>query len=393
MKYFLPDAYDRVDPQFDDRSETSSMPSDERIHAHEVFGERVYDGIVVSKAIVDSKYPRAARSRLRAEGARRFFRAGEGPTNALTFMGDCGAFSALDSPAPVDDVEDVVGFYDACGVDLGISLDRVITEWREGPGSADSRSRQAATLELARDFWGLCRGQRVSFLPVGVAQGWDTTSYTSAIAELQKIGFRYIAVGGIVRLRSAQILALLEATRGVRRADTRFHLLGVARLEALAELRGLGVVSFDSTAPLRRAFLDGRANYFTAERSFMAIRVPQTRFNRRLRARVRSGAVDEAVARRHETDSLRVLAEFERGRVGVDSVIEALGTYQQLYDPGVDRSRAYRETLEAAPWRACRCDVCRALGYQVILFRGAERNRRRGFHNVWVWYRRLRASR
>jgi hypothetical protein len=27
-----------------------------------------------------------------------------------------------------------------------------------------------------------------------------------------------------------------------------------------------------------------------------------------------------------------------------------------------------------------------------VLFRGAERNRRRGFHNLFVFYRRLRAS-
>ena len=42
------------------------------------------------------------------------------------------------------------------------------------------------------------------------------------------------------------------------------------------------------------------------------------------------------------------------------------------------------------PWLRCPCDICRKLDYHVILFRGAERNRRRGFHNVWVFYRRLR---
>jgi hypothetical protein len=46
--------------------------------------------------------------------------------------------------------------------------------------------------------------------------------------------------------------------------------------------------------------------------------------------------------------------------------------------------------LAAKPWSSCPCDVCRTLGYHVILFRGAERNRRRGFHNLWVFYRRLR---
>ena len=38
----------------------------------------------------------------------------------------------------------------------------------------------------------------------------------------------------------------------------------------------------------------------------------------------------------------------------------------------------------------CPCEICRRLGIHVMLFRGAERNRRRGFHNLFVFYRRLR---
>ena len=59
-----------------------------------------------------------------------------------------------------------------------------------------------------------------------------------------------------------------------------------------------------------------------------------------------------------------------------------------LRNIGNVRTRA-REVLTEKPWKACACEVCRALGHHVILFRGAERNRRRGFHNVWVFYRRL----
>ena len=33
--------------------------------------------------------------------------------------------------------------------------------------------------------------------------------------------------------------------------------------------------------------------------------------------------------------------------------------------------------------------ACSFTPIHVILFRGAERNRRRGFHNVWVFYQRL----
>ena len=50
------------------------------------------------------------------------------------------------------------------------------------------------------------------------------------------------------------------------------------------------------------------------------------------------------------------------------------------------------ETLAARPWAECPCAVCQALGVHVVLFRGAERNRRRGFHNLFVTYRRLQAK-
>ena len=55
-----------------------------------------------------------------------------------------------------------------------------------------------------------------------------------------------------------------------------------------------------------------------------------------------------------------------------------------------DYGDAYREILEEQPWKKCPCGICKRIGIHVMLFRGAERNRRRGFHNVHVLYRRLR---
>ncbi|EMC3067100.1 tRNA-guanine transglycosylase, partial [Salmonella enterica] len=46
-------------------------------------------------------------------------------------------------------------------------------------------------------------------------------------------------------------------------------------------------------------------------------------------------------------------------------------------------------TLGDRPWRKCECNICRSIGINVIIFRGAERNRRRGFHNIQVLYNRL----
>ncbi len=83
------------------------------------------------------------------------------------------------------------------------------------------------------------------------------------------------------------------------------------------------------------------------------------------------------------------MREHAAGRAKSRDVAKLLMSYELLLGGRKDQTETYRETLEAAPWRECGCDVCEALGYHVILFRGAERNRRRGLHNVWVFYRRL----
>src|ERR1035438_5829415 len=46
--------------------------------------------------------------------------------------------------------------------------------------------------------------------------------------------------------------------------------------------------------------------------------------------------------------------------------------------------------LEDQPWRSCACGICEQVGIDVAMFRGSERNKRRGFHNLYVFNQRLR---
>ncbi len=408
MKYFLPDSQDLVDPSFDFATERRSVDrvrQQDDLYAHEVFGGRAFDGVLVSKAIVDgtggagqAKYTQAQRRRILREGVRGFFRAEEHRWGPLRFMGDCGAFSYVKEDVPPYTVDEVIDFYERCGFDDGISVDHVIREYRPlwdndlfGAQAVPAaiRARQELTLELAREFFATIARGRLRVVPVGVAQGWGPRSYAHAVAELQRIGFRYIALGGVVPLKTAEIVACLEAVHQVRGPETRLHLLGVTRLDQLATFAKLGVVSFDSTSPLRQAFMDDRDNYYTLDRTYSAIRVPQVQGNVRLQARIRSGEVEQDVARVAEQRCLIRLAAYDAGKCELKAVLEALRGYAQLHDPRTDRTESYREALEARPWAACPCEVCRRLGHHVLLFRGAERNRRRGFHNVWTFYRRL----
>jgi len=266
--------------------------------------------------------------------------------------------------------------------------------WDE-PGKADQiptelRERQELTLELAAEFLAKHKARHLRFHPLGVAQGWSPRSYALAVERLQRIGYTRIALGGMVPLKTLEILASLEAVSLVRKPKTQLHLLGVTRCDSIVRFRDYGVTSFDSTSPLRQAFKDERDNFYTMDGAYTAVRVPQVEGNPGLQKRIKAGQVPQGLARQHERRCLDLLREYDADRVSLEDVVAALRAYEELHDPAHDHSDVYRKVLAARPWASCSCDVCKTLGYHVILFRGAERNRRRGFHNLWVFYRRLK---
>jgi hypothetical protein len=404
MRFFFPDSQDVVDPAFNFASEgrdLNRLRMRDDAYAHEVLETRAYDGLLVSKGIVDgvstgSRYTLAQRHRLYRSGAHEFFRVARPDRGGMPMpiMGDCGAFTYVNEDVPPFSVDEVLRFYNDCQFDMGISVDHVILayqpEWDLAGAPADAVNRQQLTLTLAEEFLQKMKRYGLQFEPLGVAQGWSPKSYARSVAALQKMGYRYIAVGGMVPLRSSAILESLQGISEVRRSDVRLHLLGVTRTEHVEDFARFGVSSFDSTSPLRQAFKDDRDNYYTPSGAYTAIRIPQVQANAKLMKQIRAGRVSQEAALRLERACLIAMAEFDAGRRSVESVVSLLGEYETLYDPKKDHSKAYREVLEARPWRECSCTICRTLGYHVILFRGSERNRRRGFHNLWVFYRRLK---
>lgn len=50
----------------------------------------------------------------------------------------------------------------------------------------------------------------------------------------------------------------------------------------------------------------------------------------------------------------------------------------------------YRKTLRSRPWDRCDCPICENLGIEVAIFRGNNRNRRRGFHNTYRFYQQFK---
>jgi hypothetical protein len=418
MKYFLPDSQDLVDPSFDfeteDRSRTRIRQRDD-VYAHELFPDRVSDGLLVSKGLVDGfgqgggRYSIAQRHRLLRVGAPEFFRLANAGARPLSLMGDCGAFAYIKEDKPPYSVEDVATFYVDCEFDFGISVDHLIPEYQpawDNPRTlvAEERAernrakeRQELTLELASEFLSVVKKGKLRFEPLGVAQGWSPKSYADATKQLQKMGYSYIALGGMVPLKTTQIEESLAAVNVERSSKTRLHLLGVTRTEKIPTFSGYGVASFDSTSPLRQAFKDDRDNYYTMDRTYAAIRIPQIEGNPKLERSIRAGKTSQGQARAMERACLDVMARFDKGTASIDETLDALTAYDELFAAAEESKKGsrrshrelYREVLAARPWKACPCAVCKALGHHVVIFRGAERNRRRGLHNVWMFYRRV----
>lgn len=399
MLFFFPDSQDQIDPRWDfDREEHLPFHVRQRddLYAHEVHDAPPYNGMLVSKTIVDGqggagRYTSAQRHRFYRLGVHEFFRLPAG----MLALGDCGAFTYHREPKPPYSVEEVVDFY-GCGFDWGISLDHVILDYKpelDAEGAEPEErlvERQVMTLRYAEDFLAERERRALSFEPLGVAQGWSPGSFALAVEELFKLGYRRIALGGMVPLKDEQILDCLAAIDELELPDAQFHLLGVTRTHRLHAFDGFGVTSFDSTSPFRQAFKDENDNFYgPGPRNYTALRVPQVDGNTKLKARIQAGQVDQGEARGLERRCLEALVAYDAGDGTLMDALNALLAYDQLIGAKRDNTEAYRRTLEDRPWQKCPCAVCRDAGIQVAIFRGTERNKRRGFHNVFVFNQKL----
>jgi hypothetical protein len=394
MDFYFPDSQDQIDPDFDFETE-SHLPfhvrqRDDR-YAHEIHAPPPYSGILVSKTMVDGyagagRYTAAQRHRLYRLGMHEFFRL---PKN-LKVIGDCGGFSYVAEEKPPVTISEVIDFYDNTGVDEGVSVDHVILAFQldstESDPEEDWIDRQAITLELAAEFFAEHRRRGCRFTPIGAAQGWSPESYAASVQRLQEIGYKRIALGGMVSLKILQIVACLEAIHEVRLPETSLHLLGISRTEHWPTFRALGVHSLDSTSPFRQAFKDDKDNYYTAGGNYVALRIPPSEGNPSLRGRIRAGQLDQGIVRKAEQRALETVRAYDSGADTLTAALKALRSYERIFDTKErDRTEVYRAVLEVRPWRKCPCAVCRRWGVEVAIFRGTERNKRRGFHNLWVF--------
>ena len=324
----------------------------------------------------------------------------------MRLMGDCGAFTYLHQPAPPYSPEEAARLYDKLGFDIGASVDHIVfpgmttmhcTGERLELTEAQLQERVEITTTNARRFLEVTRAEKMTFTPMGVIQAVSIQQFGDLFQEYVQMGYDYIALGGLVPKRTQEIIRILTEIAGRRRevpkgSEVKLHLFGVMREDLAPRMADLTVTSFDSASYLRKAWLRSEKNYLTPEGQwYAAIRVP---FHSNPRFKAVGLPTPELQAL--EQASLRALMDYDQNTTQLTTVLSAVWEYDRLFtrksNDGHRLKEAYIRTLEEKPWKRCPCPFCRDIGIHVAIFRGINRNRRRGFHNLWVFKRRLEAT-
>ncbi len=418
MKYIFADSIDVIDPRYDFATDTLTrgrqLQWDEH-YPHEAMSPPPYDGVLVSHAIVGDyrrpgKYSPPQAMRFRRVGARKFLRLDTPELKHMPIYGDCGSFSYVTSDVPPYTPAEILEFYADAGFTHGFSVDHIIFDYdREEsgvvPGSEEARRRFDITLENADTFLRLSKTMNQPFTPVGVAQGWSPSSLAQSAHKMEQMGYDYIALGGLVPLRPEDVHRCVEATRARLKPDTRIHLLGFAKAEQITGFVKYNITSFDSTSPMIRAFKDSKSNYYVEGPSgleyYTALRIPQALENRTLLRGAKMGVLDQEELVKLETLTLETVRAYDKNQATLDAAVECVSNYASLLAVNPlagcsarEKMRSQimisaRRTLADRPWKNCPCEICQKLSIEVVIFRSSNRNKRRGFHNLGVFYKHI----
>lgn len=404
--YFLPDWDDFLDVDYDFHADKFSADNrSERRQEHSIQlmrPSRICDGVLVSLAQhlgsrgMLRRLPPNDPEFLRPASVRDYF----GLSADQWAFGDCGAFSYAADHDPAISVERAVAVYELYDFDLGASVDHIpLPEIMGQDGkrkklSHEERNRRVRlTRANAAEFISLWKARGCKFTPVGIIQGIDAKGYARQIHEYIEMGYTHIALGGLVPRSDTEICQIvLDVVHALRAYRDRpwLHLFGIFRPKLQKLFRDCGIASFDSATYFRKAWLRSEQNYLGQNGQwYAALRVPPSADPRTLE-RLKESGKHAPTIRRLEKEALSALRRYDAGRLNIDSCLAAVLRYDRLLGRGETSSGSlrgsYKKTLEDRPWRSCKCRVCKDIGIDVVIFRGYNRNKRRGAHNTLQLY-------
>jgi len=417
MKFFMPDWEDLIDPHYSLVEDLYSPQHKENHHkndlySHEIYSEKLpYDGILVSL----SNFKKKLRLQSNDHGSykirdsnnlREYFRIREG---TLELMGDCGAYNYVSEklpPEPFYSTENVADLYEKLGFDYGVSVDHMAVNSYRIKGDDGHRqtfklstrekvSRVNLTLHNAKQFIELVKERKYNFTPIGVVQGFNEKSYVESAKKTIQFGYDYVAIGGLVQYSSEQILQLLEALHPIL-SGKKVHIFGVLRPNYVREFEKLGVTSFDSASFLRKAWLRSGQNYLAPNgKWYAAVRVPFAT-DKRIVQRAKDLGLNENQVANLEKNAMKAIREYTSGKLSSSSALDRVMEYDRLLlrnsSDGENLRHKYERTLREKPWELCNCEICQQFGVEILVFRGTNRNKQRGFHNTWTFKNSLKSN-
>lgn len=414
IKFFLPDWEDRIDPNFDFNLDEYSVGHKTRngaykndIYAHQIYESNPpYDGVLFSLSIFKSKLklsnnPGEKVTIRKHDQIKDYLKFP--PHSKLQTMADCGAFSYVRMHEPPQDffnTENISDIYEKLGFDYGVSVDHMAVKFfmEKDPITGkrikvpltekEKQRRVNLTLRNSEEFIQLHKEKKYHFTPVGVVQGYDKKSFVEGVKKTISYGYDHIALGSLVQYKSEELLSILTEV-SPHLNGTRLHLFGVLRPHYLEAFRKLGVTSFDSASFFRKAWLRSGQNYLAPDGNwFAAIRVPYS-WNKRVLENASRMGLSEDDVKQMEKDSLKALRDFDKGKCTIEKALSTVLDYDKLLirdsNDGDHLGEKYAITLDKKPWKTCECTLCQKLGIEIAIFRGSNRNKRRGFHNTWVF--------
>jgi hypothetical protein len=139
--------------------------------------------------------------------------------------------------------------------------------------------------------------------------------------------------------------------------------------------------------------------------TYAAVRIPPVnKHGVRVKRVLAAGISNWEELKQLEQDSLKAIRDFGSGNLTVEETLSVLLAYDKFLELPVDgkvkpeaqarrlrqHAQMYRKLLEDKPWESCGCPICQKIGVEVVIFRGNDRNRRRGFHNTYIFYKRFK---
>jgi hypothetical protein len=394
VKYFIPEWDDRVDPNYDfvndkHSKEHSENPIENDVYTWNIFGieNAPIDGVLVSRVTITGNKKKY--EKILAEGIHKVLRL----PKSFEIMGDCGAFGYVKEKTPPYDPLETLRYYRDLGFNYGVSVDHLVVPAFD----KDKELRMRITYENGINSYNEWKkNYKNDYQLVVVIQGQNIDDYLKMYDRYIKHGIRHLAFGGLVRSPTPFITNLIEELiKKIKESQVTpayLHFFGLARFSLFPrfqEFEELDIqIGFDSASYLRKAWLSSpstQLNYLSLEKGgYAAIRIPF--WTRKLSKKKEIPREKVELIQKLEQECLVKLRMYGKDEIDMESVLQSLSRFNAELSEKPELINFYKRTLQEKPWKECDCPICRSSGIEVVIFRGNNRNRRRGFHNTYIFY-------